>query len=107
MITDTPACFSQNQFNQNTDLSQYIKVEIPYFFELETRVSKLEKLLVSKYKPTSPYATINDAKEYLKCSYSQVRRLIDRGFLKRNIDSRHIQILWSSIHAYVRVTASS
>lgn len=107
MITDTPACFSQNQFSQNTDLSQYIKVEIPYFFELETRVAELEKLLMSSRKPNSPYATIFEAKEYLKCSYSKVRRLIDRGFLKKNLDSRHIQILWSSIHSYVGTTASS
>lgn len=75
--------------------------------ELETRVSDLEKKLKANKIPASPYATIREARDYLKCSYSKVRRLIDRGFIKKNIDSRHIQILWSSIYAYVETTTSS
>jgi ribosomal protein S20 len=102
-----PQCDQIESLALESDLSKYIKVEIPHFFELETRVSKLEKIFVTKNKPSSPYATIHDAKEYLKCSYSKVRRLVDRGFLKKNIDSRHIQILWSSIYAYVETSTSS
>jgi hypothetical protein len=97
---------STEHTSNKSDLAKYIKVEIPQLYELESRVAELEKL-VPKKKPSSPYATIEEAKEYLKCSYSKVRRLIDRGFLKRNLDSRHIQILWSSIYAYVGTTASS
>jgi excisionase family DNA binding protein len=82
-------------------------LNISQLSDLETRVTELEKKLLSKSKSSSPYATIKEAKEYLKCSYSKVRRLIDRGFLKKNLDSRHIQILWSSIHSYVGTTASS
>lgn len=75
--------------------------------ELEKRLAELEKKVLSKHKNSSPYASIKEAQEYLKCSYSKVRRLIDRGFLKKNLDSRHIQILWSSIHEYVGTTSSS
>lgn len=81
------------------------QLDITPIMELEKRIAKLEKLVPKK--ASSPYATIEEAKEYLKCSYSKVRRLIDRGFLKKNLDSRHIQILWSSIDAYVGTTASS
>ncbi len=82
------------------------QLDITLITELEKRVAELEKFSPKK-KPSSPYATIEEAKEYLKCSYSKVRRLIYRGFLKKNLDSRRIQILWSSIYAYVGATASS
>ena len=81
------------------------QLDITPITELEKRIAKLEKLVPKKV--SSPYATIEEAKEHLKCSYSKVRRLINRGFLKKNLDSRHIQILWSSIDAYVGTTASS
>ena len=82
------------------------QLDITLITELEKRIAELEKFSPKK-KPSSPYASIEEAQDYLKCSYSKIRRLIDRGFLKKNLDSRHIQILWSSIHAYVGATASS
>jgi hypothetical protein len=82
------------------------QLDITPLSDLETRIAKLENL-VSKNKISSPYASVEEAQDHLKCSYSKIRRLIDRGFLKKNLDSRHIQILWSSINAYVGTTASS
>jgi ribosomal protein S20 len=82
------------------------QLDITLITELEKRVAELEKNIPKK-KPSSPYASTEEAQDYLKCSYSKIRRLIDRGFLKKNLDSRHIQILWSSINAYVGTTASS
>ena len=82
-------------------------LNISQLSDLETRVTELEKKLLSKSKSFSPYASIEEAQDYLKCSYSKIRRLIDRGFLKKNLNSRHIQILWTSIYAYVGTTASS
>jgi hypothetical protein len=75
--------------------------------EFDKRLTEVEKKLLIKDTKASPYASIKEAKEYLKCSYSRVRRLIDRGFLKKNLNSRHIQILWSSIYEYVGTTSSS
>ena len=83
------------------------KLDLSPLLDLENRVIALEKRLLAEQKPSSPYASIEEAQDYLHCSYSNVRRLIDRGFLKKNLDSRHIQILWSSIYAYVGTTASS
>lgn len=84
----------------------YAQLDITPITELEKRVAEIEKFIPKK-KPSSPYASIEEAQDYLKCSYSKIRRLIDRGFLKKNLDSRRIQILWSSIYAYVEATASS
>lgn len=96
----------QEYTSQKQNNDKYYIVEFPQFSELEFRITEIEKS-IKKNKSSSPYATIEEAQEYLKCSYSKVRRLIDRGFLKKNLDSRHIQILWSSIDAYVGTTASS
>ena len=104
---DQLASISSTEYTSNqSNFARYIKVEIPQYYELESRIRELEKLFPKK-KPSSPYASIEEAQDYLKCSYSKIRRLIDRGFLKKNLDSRHIQILWSSIYAYVGTTASS
>jgi hypothetical protein len=98
---------SSTEYKTNqSNFAKYIKVEIPQFTELECRIAELEKLFQKK-KTSSPYASIEEAKDYLKCSYSKIRRLIDSGFLKKNLGSRHIQILWSSLYAYVRTTSSS
>ena len=102
LFSSSPQVYTSNI----SSLDKYIKVEIPQFSELESRVAELEKL-ITKNKPSSPYSTIEEAQGYLKCSYSKVRRLIDRGFLKKNLDSRHIKILRSSIDAYIITTASS
>jgi hypothetical protein len=83
------------------------QLDITQIIEIDKRLTDVEKKLQSKHYPASPYATIQDAMKYLNCSYSKVRRLIDRGFLKKNLDSRHIQLLWSSIYAYVQTTASN
>ncbi len=106
-IPDKNAFDQLESSSQGLESGKFIKIEVPHFIDLESRVALLEKILVSKNKPSSPYATICETKEYLKCSYSTVRRLIDRGFLKKNLDSRHILILWNSIFAYVGTTASS
>ena len=82
------------------------KLDITLLSDLETRIAKLENL-VSKNKTSSPYASVKEAQDYLKCSYSKIRRLIDRGFLKKSLDSRHIKILRSSMDAYITTTASS
>jgi ribosomal protein S20 len=82
-------------------------LDITQLSEFDKRLTEVEKKLHFKNTKPSPYASIKEAQEYLKCSYSKVRRLIDRGFLKKNLDSRHIQILWSSIYAYIETTASS
>jgi hypothetical protein len=98
---------SSTDYKSNqSKFAKYIKVEIPQFTELECRIAELEKLFPKK-KPSSPYASVEEAQDYLKCSYSKIRRLIDRGFLKKNLGSRHIQIFWSSLYAYVGTTASS
>ena len=83
------------------------QLNISQITDLENRIAQLEKKLLEKNDAPSPYASVQDAQNYLKCSYSKIRRLVDRGFLKKNLDSRHIQILWSSIKSYVGTTTSS
>jgi excisionase family DNA binding protein len=83
------------------------QLDLTPLLDLEKRMNALEKKLLVEQKRSSPYVTIEEAMQYLNCSYSKVRRLIDRGFLKKSLDSRHIKILRSSMEAYIMATASS
>ena len=74
------------------------------------RIEKLEKQLASLniaiVPPLAPkeWYSAKEAKEYLNCSYTTLRRLLKRRLLKKSGGTRHIRISAESLIAYKKLT---
>ena len=53
------------------------------------------------------YYSVSEAAEFLSVSEKTVRRLVDRGLLKRSFGIRHIRIFADSLKSYGKMTGLS
>ena len=75
--------------------------------DLLRRIESLETTLheKSKAEDVKQYYTIPEAAAILSISTRSVRRLVDRGILKRSFSVRHIRIMADSLKTYSRLTS--
>ena len=102
---------------QNQSLTQPITNPIQQLLEtirlaemvpdLLRRIEALETTLLEKSKTedVKEYYTIPEAAAILSISTRSVRRLVDRGILKRSFSVRHIRIVAESLKTYSRLTS--
>ena len=102
---------------QNQSLTQPITNPIQQLLEtirlaemvpdLLRRIEALETTLLEKSKTEDmkEYYTIPEAAAILCISTRSVRRLVDRGILKRSFSVRHIRIVADSLKTYSRLTS--
>ena len=74
--------------------------------DLLRRIEALESLLLEKTQTgkAKEYYTIPEAAAILSISTRSVRRLVDRGILKRSFSIRHIRIMADSLKNHSRLT---
>ena len=70
--------------------------------DLLRRIEALEK---SKTEGSKDFYSIPEAAGILSISTRSVRRLVDRGILKRSFSVRHIRIMADSLKTYSRLTS--
>ena len=71
---------------------------------LETLVERVAELLLERtdgQRQTSPYWTVNEAADYLRCSRQRIYDLLSSGRLRRYKDGSRVLIRREELDAYV------
>ena len=85
-----------------------MKVDLPELDEVMIRIKNLEEIVSvlqkGKEEPPKEWYSIGQAAAYCCVCEKTIRRLIERGLLKRNIGTRHIKIHVKDLEDYIRKT---
>ena len=88
-----------------------MKVELPELDGLIARIETLEDIInglqaAGKGPLKKQWYSVKDAAVYLECSVKTVRRLIQRGLLRKSLGLRHIRIPAEELQQYKQKTTT-